>query len=383
MKKVYKNIAVEDLLPRGEKSVLSDETRAFYAGKTVLVTGGGGSVGSEICRTLAECNPKQLIIFDIYENNAYVLEQSLRFKYGNSLNVIVEIGSVRDRDRLRAVFAAYKPDVVFHSAAHKHIPLMERCNGEAIKNNVFGTYNVADVAEESGVKNFILISTDKAVNPTNVMGASKRLCEMAVQCRTDGKTIFSAVRFGNVLGSNGSVIPLFKEQIMGGGPVTVTDKRVIRYFMTVSEAAQLAMQAGAMAKNGELFVLDMGKPVKIIDLAEEMIRLFGFAPYKDVEIKETGLRQGEKLYEELLLKTENLKKTENEKIFIERDNPLTREQMNKIIFDLKEAVEEDKNVLRSEKLQAVLKRAVKSYRSPEEVNEKAELSEEMRSANDK
>lgn len=378
-KRVLKEVSIEDLLFRNTMQILGDETREFYAGKTVLVTGGGGSIGSEICRQIAKCNPKKLIVFDIYENNAYAIEQSLRYKYGDSLDLQVEIGSVRDRDRLNAVFAAYKPNIVFHAAAHKHVPLMEHSNCEAIKNNVLGTYNSADMAEKYGVQKFVLISTDKAVNPTNVMGASKRLCEMVVQCRTGSKTTFAAVRFGNVLGSNGSVIPLFKKQISKGGPVTVTDKRIIRYFMTIPEASQLVMQAGAMANEGELFVLDMGKPVKIIDLAENMIRLSGYTPYKDIEIKEIGLRPGEKLYEELLIKTENLKQTKSKKIFIEHDAPLTREQMDKNIAELKAVVEEEKDVIGSQKIKEVIKRLVPTFRSPEEVNERAVESDEMRS----
>ena len=353
-------------------------TREFYHGKVVLVTGGGGSIGSEICRQIAKCKPKKLIIFDIYENNAYDIEQSLKYMYGDKLDLAVEIGSVRDRDRLDSVFAYYRPQIVFHAAAHKHVPLMEHSNCEAVKNNVFGTYNTADVAEKYGVDKFVLISTDKAVNPTNVMGASKRLCEMAIQCRRGSKTTFAAVRFGNVLGSNGSVIPLFKSQIEKGGPVTVTDRRIIRYFMTIPEASQLVMQAGAMAEEGELFVLDMGKPVKIIDLAENMIRLSGFKPYVDIDIKEIGLRPGEKLYEELLIKTENLTKTKNSKIFIERDAPLTRKEFDGKIAELKSVLEKEKNNIASPEITAVMKRLVPTFRNPDEVNQTAAASDEMK-----
>ena len=259
-KRILRDFKIEDLLFRGALDV-SDGASDYYRDKVLLVTGGGGSIGSELCRQIAAAGPRRLIIFDIYENNAYEIQQELFRKYGEEFPLSVEIGSVRDRARLEAVFAHYRPEIVFHAAAHKHVPLMEHSSGEAIKNNVLGTYNTADMAEKYGVRKFILISTDKAVNPTNVMGASKRLCEMVVQCRTDSKTLFAAVRFGNVLGSNGSVIPLFKRQIESGGPITVTDKRIIRYFMTIPEASGLVMQAGAMARGGDLFVLDMGKPV--------------------------------------------------------------------------------------------------------------------------
>lgn len=377
-RRVLKEISIEDLLFRNSMKINGSATREFYHGKVVLVTGGGGSIGSEICRQIAKCKPKKLIIFDIYENNAYDIEQSLKYMYGDKLDLAVEIGSVRDRDRLDSVFAYYRPQIVFHAAAHKHVPLMEHSNCEAVKNNVFGTYNTADVAEKYGVDKFVLISTDKAVNPTNVMGASKRLCEMAIQCRRGSKTTFAAVRFGNVLGSNGSVIPLFKSQIEKGGPVTVTDRRIIRYFMTIPEASQLVMQAGAMAEEGELFVLDMGKPVKIIDLAENMIRLSGFKPYVDIDIKEIGLRPGEKLYEELLIKTENLTKTKNSKIFIERDAPLTREEFDGKIAELKRVLEKEKNNIASPEITAVMKRLVPTFRNPDEVNQTAAASDEMK-----
>ena len=379
-KRVIREIKIEDLLFRDSINVINDSTKEFYRDKVILVTGGGGSIGSELCRQIARLSPKQLVIFDIYENNAYDIQQELLRKYGDKLNLSVEIGSVRDPKRLEAVFAFYNPEIVFHAAAHKHVPLMEHSNCEAIKNNVLGTYNTANMAEKYGVKKFILISTDKAVNPTNVMGASKRLCEMVVQCRTESKTTFAAVRFGNVLGSNGSVIPLFKRQIEAGGPVTVTDKRIIRYFMTIPEASGLVMQAGAMAKKNELFVLDMGKPVKIIDLAENMIRLSGLTPYRDIEIVETGLRPGEKLYEELLIKTEKLDKTENHLIFIERDAALTREEVEEKIDILRNAVVEAENEIAADSIRDAMMKVVPTYRPPEEVNRRAKYSEEMKIA---
>lgn len=373
-----RNFEIEDLLFRKPIKINNTKTIENYSGKTVLITGGGGSIGSELCRQIAKCSPKKLIILDIYENNAYDIQQELIRNYGNDLDLSVEIASVRDRTRLDAIFNHYKPDVVFHAAAHKHVPLMEHSGCEAIKNNVLGTYNTADMAEKYGVKKFILISTDKAVNPTNIMGASKRMCEMVVQCRTDSKTSFAAVRFGNVLGSNGSVIPLFKRQIEKGGPVTITDKRIIRYFMTIPEASQLVMQAGYIAHRGELFVLDMGRPVKIYDLAVNMIRLSGLKPGRDIKIEEIGLRPGEKLYEELLMKTETLDKTENEKIFIEKDAPLTREQVDEKIRLLTEAVEACKNEIASPIIKETMKKAVPTFVDPETINKRAEKSEEMK-----
>ena len=359
---------IEDLLFRHSLDINNEQSRSFYSGKTILVTGGGGSIGSELCRQLATCSPKKLIIVDIYENNAYDIQQELIREYGQSLDLCVEIASVRDRTRLDCIFAAYRPEVVFHAAAHKHVPLMEHSNCEAIKNNVLGTYNTADMAEKYGVERFILVSTDKAVNPTNIMGASKRMCEMVVQCRTDGPTAFVAVRFGNVLGSNGSVIPLFRRQIENGGPITLTDKRIIRYFMTIPEASQLVMQAGSMAKRGELFVLDMGRPVKILDLAESMIRLSGYEPYKDIDIVEVGLRPGEKLYEELLIANERMTKTSNKMIFIEHDTPLSRAAVEEKIQILREAVEKGEGELEAEVIRQAMKKAVPTFRDPEEVN---------------
>lgn len=311
-----RNVEIQDLLGREQINVNNNEILASIKGKVVLVTGGGGSIGSELCRQIAKANPKQLIIFDMYENNAYEIQQELR-RNCPELNLLALIGSVRNTSRINSVMQTYKPDLVFHAAAHKHVPLMEDSPNEAIKNNVIGTYKTAMAAAEAGVKKFVLISTDKAVNPTNIMGASKRLCEMVVQMmnrRTE--TEFVAVRFGNVLGSNGSVIPLFKKQIEAGGPVTVTDKRIIRYFMTIPEAVSLVLQASYYAKGGEIFVLDMGEPVKIDDMARNMIRLSGFVPDEDIKIVYTGLRPGEKLYEELLMDEEGLESTENELIHI-------------------------------------------------------------------
>lgn len=377
-KRALRELRIEDLLFRESLTINNEQSRAFYTGKTILVTGGGGSIGSELCRQIAKCMPRRLIILDIYENNAYEIQQELIRQYGAALDLCVEIASVRDRKRLECIFDNYRPDIVFHAAAHKHVPLMEHSGCEAIKNNILGTYNTADMAEKYGVKKFILISTDKAVNPTNIMGASKRMCEMVVQCRVDSATSFAVVRFGNVLGSNGSVIPLFRRQIESGGPVTITDKRIIRYFMTIPEASQLVMQAGAMAKSGELFVLDMGKPVKIWDLAENMIRLSGLTPHEDIKIEEIGLRPGEKLYEELLIKTETLDKTDNEMIFIERDTPLTRAEVERRLTVLKDAVRSAEQELESPGIKLAMKSVVPTYRDPEEINKNAEQAEEMK-----
>ena len=285
---------IEELLFRKPLDVADDAASAYYKDKVVLITGGGGSIGSELCRQIAKMGPKRLVVLDVYENGAYDLQQELRYSYGDRLDVKVEIVSVCNRPALDAVFEKYRPQIVIHAAAHKHVPFMEHNCVEAVENNVFGTLNTVEAAEKTGAQRFIMVSTDKAVNPTNVMGATKRMCEMIVLSRANGggKTKFSATRFGNVLGSAGSVIPLFKRQIAGGGPVTITDKRIIRYFMTIPEASQLVLQSGVMANNGELFVLDMGKPVKILDLAANMIRLSGMTPYKDIDIIETGLRPG-------------------------------------------------------------------------------------------
>ena len=301
-----RKVEVEDLLGREPIEVDIDSILESLSGKTVLVTGGGGSIGSELCRQIAKHNPKMLIIFEIYENSAYDIQQELADRYPD-LNLKVLIGSVRNTQRVRDVFNTWHPDIVYHAAAHKHVPLMEVSPNEAIKNNVMGTWKLAQAAVDTGVKKFVMISTDKAVNPTNIMGATKRICEMIVQSYNHrGNTVFVAVRFGNVLGSNGSVIPLFRKQIASGGPVTVTDPRIIRYFMTIPEAVSLVLQAGAYAKGGEIFVLDMGEPVKILDLAKNLIRLSGYVPGEDIEIKFTGLRPGEKLYEEMLMKEEGI-----------------------------------------------------------------------------
>lgn len=363
-KPVLREFKIEDLLFRKSIDVKSDSAKEYYQGKTILVTGGGGSIGSELCRQIAKLSPKKLIILDIYENNAYEIQQELIRRYKDKLDLEVEIASVRDRTRLEETFGMYHPQVVFHAAAHKHVPLMEHSGCEAIKNNVFGTANVADMAEKYGVERFLLISTDKAVNPTNIMGASKRLCEMVIQSRRESKTCFTAVRFGNVLGSNGSVIPLFKRQIEAGGPVTLTDKRIIRYFMTIPEAVGLVMETCAMAKPGELYVLDMGKPVKILDLAENMIRLSGYKPYTDIDIVEIGLRPGEKLYEELLMKTEELDATENSLIYIERDEPLSKSSMEAKLYKLKAATE----CADHDRIVEIISETVPTYKRPEVVN---------------
>ena len=375
-RRTLRDFRIEDLLFRDAIEVENPQTKAFYAGKTVLVTGGGGSIGSELCRQIAALHPKKLAILDIYENNAYDVQQELIRKYGDKLNLEVIIASVRDMDRLDHIFRELRPQIVFHAAAHKHVPLMEHSGVEALKNNVLGTYNVAEMAEKYGVEKFLLISTDKAVNPTNIMGASKRLCEMVIQCREGSKTEFTAVRFGNVLGSNGSVIPLFKRQIEAGGPVTLTDKRIIRYFMTIPEAVQLVMVTCAMAHNGELYVLDMGKPVKILDLAENMIRLSGFTPYKDIDIVEIGLRPGEKLHEELLMTTEALDKTSNDMIFIERDKGLPRAEVERKLELVRAAIETEEQSA----VLDVIRKTVPTFRDPEEVNRRADQAQEVRQA---
>lgn len=331
-----RDVEITDLLGRAQVKVNNEEILHSIKGKTVLVTGGGGSIGSELCRQIAGAQPGKLIIFDIYENNAYDIQQELIRKYGNQLNLDVRIGSVRNSNRINWIMQKYRPDMVFHAAAHKHVPLMEDSPNEAIKNNVIGTYKTAKAAAAAGVKKFVLISTDKAVNPTNIMGASKRLCEMVVQMmnRKCPGTDFVAVRFGNVLGSNGSVIPLFKKQIAAGGPVTVTDKNIIRYFMTIPEAVALVLQASYYAEGGEIFVLDMGDPVRIDDMARNLIRLSGYEPDVDIMVEYTGLRPGEKLYEELLMDEEGMQDTENELIRIgkpiEMDDEKFAEQLEEL-----------------------------------------------------
>ena len=364
---------IEDLLFRSANSFLNEKTMEWYSGKNVLITGGGGSIGSELARQIARCKPSRLVILDVYENGAYDVQQELRIRYGDELNLRIEIESICDAEIIDKIFREHTPDIVLHAAAHKHVPLMERNVCEAVANNVFGTLNVVKACEKYGVKRFIMVSTDKAVNPTNVMGATKRMCEMIVQSRSGSSTSFSATRFGNVLGSNGSVIPLFKQQIANGGPITITDKRIIRYFMTIPEACQLVMTSGAMAGNGELYVLDMGNPVKILDLAENMIRLSGLEPYKDIDIVEIGLRPGEKLYEELLIKTEELDKTENDMIFVERDKPLSAEAIEAKLNVLRAALETHSN----RAVKKALMEVVPTYHTPEEVNQKAIESEEM------
>ena len=340
-----KEVEIEDLLGRDPIEINTEEVLNYVSGKVVLVTGGGGSIGSELCRQIAGHHPKQLVIVDIYENNAYDIQQELIRKHPE-LNLQVLIASVRNTARINDIFATYRPNIVFHAAAHKHVPLMEVSPNEAIKNNVMGTYKTAKAADKYGAEKFVLISTDKAVNPTNVMGASKRICEMVIQMMNQkSETNFVAVRFGNVLGSNGSVIPLFKKQIAEGGPVTVTDPNIIRYFMTIPEAVSLVLQAGAYARGGEIFVLDMGKPVKILDLATNLIKLSGYKVGEDIEIEFTGLRPGEKMYEELLMDEEGLKKTANKMIFIGKpidfDTEVFEKQLEELILHAKQ---EDKDI---------------------------------------
>ncbi len=342
-----RDVDIEDLLGRKPIELDMKGISDYIRGKQIIVTGGGGSIGSELCRQIARFNPRELIIFDIYENNAYDIQNELKYKYPK-LELKVLIGSVRDKKRLEQVFSKYSPEVVFHAAAHKHVPLMEDSPMEAIKNNVFGTFNVAQCANKFNVKRFVLISTDKAVNPTNIMGATKRMCEMIIQSMDNiSKTQFVAVRFGNVLGSNGSVIPLFKKQISHGGPITVTDKNITRFFMTIPEAAQLVLQAGTFAKGGEIFVLDMGQPVKIYDLACDLIRLSGFEPNKDIKIEITGLRPGEKLYEELLMSEEGLTNTAHKKIFIGKPTFSN-------IDELKNGMEELKNIIEDNDMEKLI-----------------------------
>ena len=344
-----RNVEITDLLGRAQVKVNMDEIFESIGGKTLLVTGGGGSIGSELCRQIAAAGPKKLIIFDMYENNAYEIQQELKRKYGDDLDLEVLIGSVRNTNRIRWVMKNYKPDVVFHAAAHKHVPLMEDSPCEAIKNNVMGTYKTAVAASRAGVKKFVLISTDKAVNPTNIMGASKRLCEMVVQMmnRQCKDTDFVAVRFGNVLGSNGSVIPLFKKQIAAGGPVTVTDKNIIRYFMTIPEAVSLVLQAAHYAKGGEIFVLDMGEPVRIDDMARNLIRLSGYTPDVDIMVEYTGLRPGEKLFEELLMDEEGLQDTENKLIHIGKPIEMDDEWFKAKLKQLDEAAYREEQSMKS------------------------------------
>lgn len=343
-----RKVEIEDLLGREPIRVNLDEIMGYVTGKVVLVTGGGGSIGSELCRQIASHNPKRLIIFDIYENTTYNIQLELKGKYPD-LDLVVLIGSVRNTHRIESVFEQYHPDIVYHAAAHKHVPLMEDSPNEAIKNNVFGTYKTARAADKYGTKRFVLISTDKAVNPTNIMGASKRMCEMVIQVmNARSKTDFVAVRFGNVLGSNGSVIPLFKRQIEQGGPVTVTHPDIIRYFMTIPEAVSLVLQAGAYAKGGEIFVLDMGEPVKILDLAKNLIQLSGYTPDVDIPIVFTGLRPGEKLYEELLMSEEGMQDTPNKLIHIGKPIDFDIEAFEGQLQHLYEIAYQDGDQIRTE-----------------------------------
>lgn len=359
-----RNVQIEDLLGRDPIELDNKNIKNLIKDKTILVTGGGGSIGSELCRQIIKYKPQNLVILDIYENTLYDIERELEADYPTA-NIKAIIGSVRDKERLEEVFNKYKPNVVFHAAAHKHVPLMETSPLEAIHNNVFGTYNVVNCADKYGVEKFVLISTDKAVNPTNIMGASKRVCEMIVQTKNKtSKTDFVAVRFGNVLGSNGSVIPLMKKQIEKGGPVTVTHKEITRYFMTIPEAVQLILQAVTYAKGGEIFVLDMGEPVKIYDLAVSLIRLMGYEPNVDIPIIITGLRPGEKLYEELLMAEEGLVSTKHDKIFITQPMHLEEKELNEKLYELGNIkYNEDYSI---EKVKEVMANVVPTYHEPEE-----------------
>ena len=338
-----KEIKIEDLLGRKPIEFDRKKIRDFIRGKVCMITGGGGSIGSELVRQIAAYEPEQIIIIDIYENNAYDIQQELVLEYGSELNLVTLISSVRDYDKMELIFRKYHPELVFHAAAHKHVPLMETVPEEAVKNNIFGTFNVAKLSQDYGVKKFVMISTDKAVNPTNVMGATKRACEMIIQymAQNSTQTEYVTTRFGNVLGSNGSVIPLFRRQIESGNPVTVTHPDIIRYFMTIPEAVSLVLEAGAMAKGGEIFVLDMGAPVKITTLAENLIRMYGKVPYKEVPIVFTGLRPGEKLFEELLMDEEGLKSTANKKIFIGNQIEIDPGELHKKLDMLKKAANDN------------------------------------------
>ena len=362
-----RDIKVEDLLGRDPIKFDNKDIRAYIENKVCMVTGGGGSIGSELVRQIAKYNPKQIIIVDIYENNAYDIQQELVMEYGKSLNLVTLIASVRDYFRMNQIFKTYQPEVIFHAAAHKHVPLMENNPMEAIKNNVIGTFNVATLAMFNNVKKFVMISTDKAVNPTNVMGASKRCCEMIVRfmsMQKESNTEFVVTRFGNVLGSNGSVIPLFKRQIEQGKPVTVTHPEIIRYFMTIPEAVSLVLEAASIARGGEIFVLDMGMPVKIVTLAENLIRMYGKVPYKDVPIKFTGLRPGEKIKEELLMNEEGLKKTKNKLIFIGKQIDIDTSKFINELWKLKNAASENNDEIAINALHEI----VPTFTTPEKFN---------------
>lgn len=363
--KQVRDVEIEDLLGREPIEVDFNLMGSYIQDSTILVTGAGGSIGSELCRQIANIRPKKLIMLDNYENNLYSIQQELIRKYGDSIKMIAVVASIREQKRMEKIFDKYRPEVVFHAAAHKHVPLMENSPGEAIKNNIFGTLNVAMLSSKYNVKRFLLISTDKAVNPTNVMGATKRAAEMIIQSlNEESKTEFVAVRFGNVLGSNGSVIPLFKKQIEEGGPVTVTHPNIIRYFMTIEEAVGLVIQAGGMAKGGEIFVLDMGEPVKILDLAKNLIRLSGFEPDVDIKIVFTGLRPGEKLYEELLMSEEGLLDTKHKKIFIGRPIDFDKNDLQKYLIELRNIVLEEEDEL----MEQAMKNLVPTFISPEVAN---------------
>lgn len=377
MKEIIKNkklidnlrdVEIEDILGRDPIKLDNKNIESLIKNKVVLVTGGGGSIGSELCRQIVKYKPEKLVILDIYENNLYDIELELKAKYPK-IKIEAIIASVRDKKRLEEVFAENKPYLVFHAAAHKHVPLMENSPAEAIKNNVFGTYNVVNTCDEFKVKRFILISTDKAVNPTNIMGATKRICEMIVQAKNKvSETEFVAVRFGNVLGSNGSVVPLFKKQIAEGGPVTVTHKEITRFFMTIPEAVELVLQAITYANGGEIFVLDMGEPVKIYDLAVSLIKLSGFIPDEDIKIEVTGLRPGEKLYEELLMGEEGLEKTNHDKIFVAAPMEITIDDVDKKLEVLDKVL--DKDLIQLEDVKDAIKEVVPTFHEPEELNNK-------------
>lgn len=374
-KRMLREFDIDELLFRQPIVVNNEFVADYYKGKVILVTGGGGSIGSELCRQLAKMQPKQIVALDIYENGVYDLQQELRLRYGDELDFKAEIANICCERSMRRIMEEYPPQIVVHAAAHKHVPLMEKNCIEAVENNVFGTLNVIKLCEEYGAQRFMMVSTDKAVNPTNIMGATKRMCEIIARAHSasGSSVVFSDTRFGNVLGSAGSVIPLFKRQIANGGPITLTDKRIIRYFMTIPEASQLVLHSGAIAKNGELFVLDMGQPIKIYDLAVNMIKLSGLEPFRDIDIIETGLRPGEKLYEELLVKSETLRKTDNDLIFIEKDEPISMEDLQERLDILRAAIRSNDD----ETVRAAMRRVVPTYKTPEEVNCKAAQAAEM------
>ena len=371
---LVRGVKIEDLLSRTTVSFSQNELDRFIRGKTILITGGGGSIGSELCRQVAGAGAKKLVIFDIYENDSYILYRELKHLFGNNLEIVVEIGDMTDKERLETIFLRHRPDIVFHAAAHKHVPLMENAAYEAVRNNIFGTFNVLQMVKKYAVPKFVLISTDKAVNPTNVMGATKRYCEMmcrAMACERDCSSDYIAVRFGNVLGSHGSVLPIFQLQLAHGGPITVTDKRVTRYFMTIPEAAGLVIKAAAMAERSDTYILDMGKPVNMWEMAENFVRLSGYEPYKEINIIETGLRPGEKLYEELLVNDEVHKSTSVSRIFVEKNSEFIKMEDILAGLDLLRramATDSDEAVVK------ILHKLVPTFKTPEEVNAKFEAS---------